>query len=151
MKSLILYMLISTTLLAQTKQPVNWKFKVSRSTDSMYAIEIKAHIDKEWHIYSQKQPKNHVCEPTSIKILNNQFFKPGKYIIEAGTMIKWTSESAKVTNYQYYDSVLFVQTLVPISSNIHTSITIVITWQQCTEDFCMPPISKAFTVPINPE
>lgn len=145
-----------TTLLTQRYEPVKWSFSTINTVkkDNLWVIVIKAKMDSGWHIYSQQQPKSHICQPTVIKLVSSPLFTLfGSRISEVGPLVRNAKILADemVVNNQYSDSVEFIVAIALKQPRIKTSVTLAITWQACTEEMCLPAVTKAFTIPINKE
>lgn len=149
-----LCLLSSATLFAQQKELVKWSFRAKCTVpkDSLWVIVIKANIESGWHIYSQIQGKSHICQPTVIKFFPSPLFIPlAERITETGYMTRMARRIAyeMVVNNQYSDSVEFIAALKVKQPHVKTSVTLSITWQVCTEDMCMPAMTKLFTIPLD--
>ena len=110
MKLLILAIASSLGLNAAAQlNPVTWAFSAKKISDKTYEIHMKATIQNNWHLYSQKQPDDAIAIPTAFTIAANPLFTKDGKIKEVGKMEVMNDATLGVSANQYSNTVDFVQ------------------------------------------
>ncbi len=138
--------LTATTGNAQLN-PVTWSFSVKKIADKTYEVHMKATIQNNWHLYSQKQPDDAIAEPTAFKISANPLFKLDGKINEMGKMEVMKDVTLGISANQYSNSVDFVQK-VKLKANVKTNFSGSVEYQTCDDKKCLPPKTVNFSVAI---
>ena len=150
MKKMILFLSAMVVLVqvagAQIQNPVHWAYGLKKLDDKTYEVHLKATIDEGWHIYAQKQPETAVAVPTKILFTLTEGLSLIKTPVESGKKEIYTVKEAGVTNYEYSNSVDFIQK-VTLTSNLK-EIKGTITYQTCTHQMCLQAKTISFTVPV---
>jgi DsbC/DsbD-like thiol-disulfide interchange protein len=139
-----------TAALAQASEksdPVHWSYKVEKRVGQTINIHITATIDPGWHIYSQIQPKEAICQPTKIVFVKSPLLNLSGTPKETGKKETYTDPTAGIVQYQYGGAVDFVETIV-LKATVKTMITGTITYQACTAEMCLPPKTVSFSVEL---
>ena len=127
--------------------PVTWSFNTKKVSDKTYEIHMKATIQKNWHLYSQKQPDDDIPFPTTFTINANPLFKLEGKIQEVGKMEVIKDATLGVTVNQYSKTVDFVQK-IKLKANVKTNFSGSVEYQTCDDKKCLPPKTVNFSVAI---
>lgn len=127
--------------------PITWSFTATKTGDKTYDIHMKATIQNNWHLYSQKQPGDAIAIPTSFKIKPNPLFALDGKINEVGKMEKMVDKELGVSANQYSKTVDFVQK-IKLKAKVKTNIGGSVEYQTCDDHQCLPPKTVNFTVAI---
>ena len=149
MKKLLVLAVIVFAALSGNAQlnPIIWSFTAKKTGDRMYEIQMKATIQKKWHLYSQTQPDDAIINPTAFTINANPLFKLDGKIKEIGKMEKYKDAALGVSANQYSTTVTFVQK-VKLKANVKTNFTGNVEYQTCDDHQCLPPKKVNFSVAI---
>lgn len=138
---------LSTTVLGQDANPVDWRFSWKRINAVQLEIHLSASIDAGWHLYSQYTPQGGPV-PTTISFTSNPLLKLNGLVKESGKMDIQYEPIFGVEVMQYADKVDFVQ-LLSIVPNIATSVTGTIRYMACNQHECIPPQKINFDISIH--
>ncbi len=144
----ILILFIVFPVSAQQSDLVRWKFKFQPTGDKTGEIQLTANVIKPWHIYSQEQPKDAVALPTRIKFNPNPIIVIKGKVKEIGKREKFHNQDVGITQYQYGDQVIFVQS-VSLKTKIKTNISGTVSFQLCNDQKCLPMKTVSFNIPLN--
>ena len=134
-------------LVSKAQNPVHFEYHAEKTGDKTYAIHITAKIDEGWHIYSQNQPKEAIAQPTLIAFTKSPLFVWKGKFSEMGKKEKYEDKIAGIIQYQYGETVEFVQT-VTVKGSAKTTLTGNITYQACTDERCLSPKTEAISMAI---
>lgn len=138
---LVLIMCFITFLgFAQNDNPVSWKIDTVKIGPLTYELKIKAIVKETWHIYTQDASKAGLGTPTQIIFEENSNVE----LIGATQEKGIGQESGKSLSY-YSKEVTFTQTL-KLKSKEKTDLHITIKYMACTNQMCIPPSSKQFSI-----
>ncbi len=149
MKRVLIFLLGFVIVLQSNAQlnPVSWSFAAKKIDDKTYEIHMKADIQPNWHLYSQKQPDDAIAIPTTFAINPNPMFKLDGKIKEVGKLEVTKDATLDVSANQYSNSVSFVQT-VKLKTNVKTNFSGTVEYQTCDDKKCLPPKKVTFSVPV---
>ncbi len=149
MKKLIfVYVALAFTTLgfAQLKNPVMFSFDaVKKGSD--YVVNLKATVQKPWHIYSQNTPSGGPL-PTKITFTKNPLITFVGKTIEKGKLEKIFDNIQDVEVLYFSNEVVFSQT-IKVKAGLKTNITGVIEYMVCDDKQCLPPTKKSFELKLN--
>ena len=145
--SILILVLFSTLGSRAQLSPITWSFSSTKIAEKTYEIHMKATIQKNWHLYSQKQPDDAIAIPTAFKIRTNPIFKPDGKIKEVGKMEVMKDAALGISANQYSNSVDFVQK-IKLKTNVKTSFNGSVEYQTCDDKKCLPPKTVNFSVVI---
>lgn len=128
--------------------PVTWSFSSKKVADKTYEIHMTATIQKNWHLYSQKQPDDAIAIPTEFTFRPNPIFKLDDKIKEIGKLEIMKDETLGVSANQYSNTVDFVQK-IKLKANVKTNFSGSVEYQTCDDKKCLPPKTVNFNVAIN--
>lgn len=128
------------------QEVVEWKFCAKKLDDKTYEIRIKASIDKPWHIYSMNTPEGGAL-PTTINFAKNPVINFYKGIEEVGESVEKFETVFKADVKYYENEVEFVQ-VVKRKISVKTNVMGYIEYMACTNERCLTPVKKNFTIPI---
>lgn len=146
----LLSLFLSTSLLAQIKDPVSWKYETVKQSGNNYQLVITATVPKPWHIYSQNTPKGGPI-PTKINVNSNPLISisAGK-AKEIGKLEKTLDKNFSpkgVAVLFYSDQVQFVQN-ISLKTSVKTNINGSVEYMVCDDSQCLPPTKKSFDIKI---
>jgi len=127
--------------------PIHWSYSAEKRSDRSYVLHFIATMDKGWHIYAQLQPKEAVATPTQISFDKNPLLSMEGRPIEIGEKKKYEGHIIHIVQYQYEDRVEFVAR-VTLKAKVKMNVTGNITFQVCTDERCLPPETRAFSVAL---
>lgn len=140
------FTLTAITVNAQLN-PVTWSFSVKKIADKTYEVHMKATIQNNWHLYSQKQPEDAIAIPTAFTISPNPLFTLDGKIKEIGKMKVMKDATLGVSANQYANTVDFVQK-VKLKTNAKTNFNGNVEYQTCDDKKCLPPKKVNFSIAI---
>ena len=146
-KSFWILLLLFPVVKGFSQQPVSWNYFAKKISDKVYEVHLKATMNDGWHIYSQKQPKDAIGLPTTVKFTANPLLSLKGNPQEKGKLEKVKNEEIGMENHQYENEVEFVQ-LVAIKANVKTNITGSVQFMACTEERCLPPETVSFSLQL---
>lgn len=144
----ILFACISIQCLYAQQEPVEWNYSVKKIGSNDYELHLTAKIDPYWHIYAQNQPTNSIATATSVTFFKNPLISLYGPLMEKGEMEFKNYEQLGIEAFQYQDSVDFVQRFKLRIKGIKTNLSGKIEFQACTEESCLPPVTKNFAIKI---
>ena len=127
--------------------PVTWSFNTKKVSDKTYEIHMKATIQKNWHLYSQKQPDDALAIPTTFVFSPNPLFTLVDKTKEIGKMELMKDATLGVSANQYSNTVDFVQR-IKLKANVKTNFNGSVEYQTCDDKKCLPPKTVNFSVAI---
>jgi len=127
--------------------PITWTFTANKTGDKKYEIHMKATIQNNWHLYSQKQPGDAIAIPTTFTIKPNPLFSLEGKIAEVGKMELMHDKELGVSANQYSKTVDFVQK-IKLKANVKTNFAGSVEYQTCDDHQCLPPKTVNFTVAL---
>jgi Disulphide bond corrector protein DsbC. len=150
MKRTILLVLLSPGMIGVYAQsPVKWSFTAKKVSNGVYDVHITASIQPGWHIYAQEQPSDAIALPTAIHFTQNPLIvKQGK-IKELGHKEQFKDEELGISAFQYEEKVDFVQQ-VKLKAKGKTNLNGNVTYQACTNEKCLPPVTTNFSINLEP-
>jgi len=127
--------------------PVLWSFSATKVGEKTYEIHMKATIQANWHLYSQKQPDDAIVSPTVFTINTNPLFSLEGKVKEVGKMELMKDANLGISANQYATSVDFVQK-IKLKANVKTNFTGNVEFQTCDDKKCLPAKKVAFNIAI---
>lgn len=155
MKGLLLVFLMSIAYFSHAqnnddKDPVHWEYNIKKIGKSTFEVHVIANLEKGWHIYSQHQPKNAICQPTIIKYLENSGIEFTGSTKEIGDTIRFLDKTVDIGANQYEDKVEFVRIFLNDKNIVKKSIgEVSIKYQVCTEETCQRPKTKELEILVS--
>ena len=134
--------------LPQQEEPVHWAYSAKKLDQNKYEIHLTASMNVGWHIYAQEQPKEAIAIPTKIKISLNPLIAMIGKVIEIGKREKHEIKEVGIVQYEYQDTVDFVQ-VISVKANIKTNISGIVSFQACTDKKCLPVKAVSFNISVN--
>ncbi|MBD0333686.1 MAG: hypothetical protein ICV66_13650 [Chitinophagaceae bacterium] len=147
-KIVFLFLLLATTGYAFAQNPVSWAFSTKKISDKTFELHLTATMQPGWHLYSQKQPKDAVAQPTKFSFNNNPLLSFDGKIKEVGKLEKYKDDDLGISAFQYSKSVNFVQ-VVKLKAGAKTNVTGKLEYQTCNDVKCLPPKTVNFSVTLN--
>jgi hypothetical protein len=140
--------IVGTAQAQRQPDPVHWRYTLTKAPGNAYALHLVATMDAGWHIYSGTQPKEAIAVPTKIVLDKSPLVNIMGRLTEKGKKETYRDPVAGIVQFQYGDSVDFVQPLT-IKTAVKSSIHGTITYQACTSEMCLPPKTINFSVEIS--
>lgn len=142
------FVFTGSIVFAQVQNPVNWTYSAKKLDDKTYEVHLTATIQKGWHLYSQKQPKDAIAEPTSFAFAKSPLLKLEGKVEEKGTLEKYKDKVLGIYAHHYSNTVDFVQ-VVKLKAKTKTAVTGTLAYQTCNDQKCLPPKSLPFSIALN--
>jgi len=145
MRSVILFILTSLTALsgiAQNNHPVSWTFSSDSIAPLTFRIAFAASINEPFHIYPQSYDGG-MGMPTTISFAENTNVQVIGKVEEKGA----GSPNGAAVAY-YAKGVTFSQ-IIRLRADEKTTLHFRIRYMACTDQMCLPPSSKEYTLVVN--
>jgi thiol-disulfide isomerase/thioredoxin len=145
MKNTVLILMLNilaTIGLAQDNHPVSWKLSSEKTSDLTYKVMIEATVASPYHIYPQ-QSSGGMGMPTEFLFADDENIELLGDVQEKGLE---TKSGQKVAYYA--KSVVFTQN-VKLRSERKTELAFTVKYMACTDQFCLAPSKKQFTLAVN--
>ena len=145
---LLLAILSLSTLKAQILEPVKWKTRTEKISDTEFYLVMDGTIEKDWHVYSQFTPENGpLAAEFTFENAKGNFEIIGK--AKESPYKKQFNDVFEVDEYYFEKSVTFKQKVKITNPNV-TSIKIILDYQVC-KDACINENKKfTFAIPAIP-
>lgn len=128
--------------IAQDNHPVSWKVTGEKTGSSTYAIKMEASVKRPYHIYPQGSSGSGLGMPTQFS------FAEDPNVVFVGTVAEKGADQKGNEILPYYaNGATFTQTL-KLKDEKPTTISFVIKYMACTDQMCLPPSKKQFTVTV---
>jgi DsbC/DsbD-like thiol-disulfide interchange protein len=128
------------------KNPISWKFSSRKLTDqnNAYVISLKAKIDPEWHLYSQKASQAGM--PTKVTFEENKTILKPITLNEIGEMHPEWNDVFMDSAYYYSDMLELVDTVFLDPSQAASGVNLKgqVSYMACTGEMCLPPRDDKF-------
>ena len=144
--ALVTCIFLTTSLFAQSSDPVKWTFSAKKLADKIYEIHITAIIEPDWHIYSQTTPEGGPAR-TAIDFAKNPLASLQGEVKEIGKMEEHFEELFGVQVRQFSDKVDFVQRIV-LSAKAKTAISGSVEFMSCNDHECHPRATRKFSITL---
>ncbi|MEP1778989.1 cytochrome c biogenesis protein CcdA [Reichenbachiella sp.] len=143
-------MLLQMSMLqAQIVNPVKWVFSTRHINGNQHAIQIKAHIDKGWAVYSQYLESEDGPVATSITFENGDHFElVGRGDEDPRTKKEGYDEMFDMNLVKYYKYLDINQKV--IVHDFSQPINGYVTFMTCDETRCLPPEEVEFSLRFTP-
>ena len=146
MFSILSLLLLTAIASAQVKDPVKWSFAAKKLNATTYELHLTAHMDDDWHIYSQTTPDDGPV-PTSISFSRNPLVTAKGSVKESGKVEEHFEELFGVNVRQFSGKVVFVQT-VAVKAGVKTAVNGSVEYMACNDRECMPPKRQSFSIAL---
>lgn len=129
------------SVFAQDNHPVSWKFSTEKVAPLTYQIKLHATVKEPYHIYPQGAAGG-MGMPTEF------LFDQNENVEFVGEMEEKGEEQKDGEHLSYYSKgVTFTQTL-KLKSEQKSALTFTIKYMACTNQMCLPPSKKQFTLDL---
>lgn len=139
--------LIHISGFTQIANPVKWAFAATKKDNLIYLFTAKATIEKGWHIYAQKQPKEAISTPTSFQFTANPLLLKGGPVKEQGKLVFTSDPVTGIASNEYHNQVVFTQ-VFKLKKPVKTVLKGKVTFMACTSEMCLPAEDVAFSVEL---
>lgn len=149
MKNLLIFsfLILGHFIQAQILDPVDWTTEIRDLGNNHYELIIRANLDPEWAIYSQKSDPD-AAAPTEIS------FKPSSHYELLGVTEERGDKKEgpeplfdNLIVIKYYHSVAFVQKVLVKDGT--KAIDAEVYYMCCNSELCIPPTPKSFRFAIS--
>ena len=121
---------------------VVWTFSAVKKTGNIVEVHVKASLSEGWHLYSSDTVSSPF--PTQVKVLAGPGLSLQGPLREEGRMVVGMQPEGGEPVRYFKGTVDFIQS-VTISADLH-SVSGTVQFVICTDEQCMPPGKKEFTV-----
>jgi thiol:disulfide interchange protein DsbD len=132
--------------LSQVKNPVKWTYTATKTGPGRFTVNMKAVLEKGWHLYSQQTPDGGPI-PTQVSFTKNPLVTLSGPVKEIGKLETVFEKLFDVNVKQYSNEVTFLQN-VTVKGNVKTNLAGTIEYMLCNEKECLPPRKNPFTVAL---
>ncbi len=141
----IMLMLLSSAVYSQILEPVTWSFDTKKISDDVVELQLKATMDKGWHLYSQDVPKGGPIATTF------NFDKSDNY-----RLIGDTKEPTPIEEYdknfemvlKFFDNSVTFRQRIKVTSEDDFTIEGELEYMCCDDKSCLPPDYVDFSFDI---
>ena len=142
----LLLMLVVITAPAQIFNPVSWSTKVVNNQDGTFNLEMKAKIDKGWHLYSQNLPSDDGPIATEFTFKKNANYELIGKVKEPKALTEYDPNFDMDLNF-FKESVTFIQQVKPKNPG-DINIVAEAYFMVCDAEKCLPPeyVDLAFKI-----
>jgi thiol:disulfide interchange protein DsbD len=144
--SILAVLCISFAASAQIQDPVDWSYAVKKVSADTYTFTATAHIEGDWHIYSQTTGKGGPV-PTKINFNKNPLVTIVGATKEVGKVEQVYDDLFKTTVRYIGETATYTQTL-KVRGGIKTNISGFVAYMVCDDRQCLPPSKKTFDLKL---
>ena len=135
MKKWLVFILWSSFVYGQIKEPVIWETSViSDSIKNIYTIRLKANIEKNWHLYSQFSDPNGAI-PTEFKFKKNKKYRLIGRVNETESTVAYDEVFEMDLSY-FTEKAIFTQKIEIFDTNLN-KIEAEVNYQACDDKLCI--------------
>ena len=140
---LMLLCVLPLASFAQNENPVKWSYSVADKGDGLYTVELRADMEKGWHIYVTDS--NLAFNPTTFE------FAPGEGVTAEGEMRLLSKshierdELLMMDIGQYDNEALFEQ---DFRAEKGGEVKVAISYQACNLGSCLSPTTEEYTIAL---
>lgn len=135
MKKWLVFILWSSFVYGQIKEPVIWETSViSDSIKNIYTIRLKANIEKNWHLYSQFSDPNGAI-PTEFKFKKNKGYRLIGRVNETEPTVAYDEVFEMDLSY-FNEKAIFTQKIEIFDTNLN-KIEAEVNYQACDDKLCI--------------
>ena len=140
---LMLLSVLPLASFAQNENPIKWSYSVADKGDGLYTVELKADMEKGWHIYVTDS--NLAFNPTTFE------FAPGEGVTAEGEMRLLSKahiekdELLMMDIGQYDNEALFEQ---DFRAEKGGEVKVAISYQACNLGSCLSPTTEEYTIAL---
>jgi len=136
----VLFAFISVAASAQMYDPVQWGFSKERISENEIELQFKAHIEENWHLYSQHLPSGVDAYPTEFTFINTENYELISQMIEPEPIMNADPMFDNLVLPYFTNEVVFRQR-IRIKSAADFKISGEISFMSCDEAQCVfPPL-----------
>lgn len=139
--------LVSMTIMAQSKTKVTWTYTAKKIADKKYEVRLSAAIQNGWHLYSQNLDADAIALPTTVTFNKNPLVVIQGKAKEEGKLINEFDKATQSKSKYYKDKVEFVQ-VITLKAKAKTSVNGEVEFMVCDDKSCLPPSKVPFTIAI---
>lgn len=127
-------------------EPVKWKTRVGKVSDSEYDIVFVASIDKGWHLYSQYLESQEGPIATSFAVTPHPAVEVIGKVSEGKPQKEYDPNFMMELSY-FSDSATFVQR-VKTKANVPDDVVVKVNFMCCNDEMCLPDKDVFFRVDL---
>jgi len=137
---------LTAASMSQVKNPVKWTYTATKTGPGKYTVNMKAVLEKGWHLYSQQTPDGGPV-PTQVSFTKNPLVTLSGPVREIGKLETVFEKLFDVNVKQYSNEVTFQQN-VTVKGGVKTNLAGTVEYMLCNEKECLPPTKKPFTIAL---
>ncbi|QJB36984.1 TlpA family protein disulfide reductase [Chitinophaga oryzae] len=145
MKRLLFFIIIflaAISTFAQENHPVSWKFSSTKIAPLTYQIKLHASVREPYHIYPQGSAGG-MGMPTEF------LFDEDNHVEFVGEMEEKGDEQKGTESLTYYAKGVTFTQILKLKSERKTTLAFAIKYMACTNQMCLPPSKKHFTLELD--
>ncbi|MDN5210941.1 protein-disulfide reductase DsbD family protein [Fulvivirgaceae bacterium BMA12] len=132
----VLTFLAAVTVKAQIYNPVNWSTSTEKISDTEYELIATAHIQDNWHLYSQSVPDNGPKPTVFSYVGNSNYLKKGNTKEEEGHTV---DDPVFEMRIKYFSEKAEFRQRIRLKSDAAFKIEAVVEYMVCDDEKCLPP------------
>jgi thiol:disulfide interchange protein len=149
MKKIIAFLILfslTLTSYSQIHDPVKWSTSVKKVSESEYDLILRATIEEDWHLYSQRVPEGGPVATTFTYTSSSAYELVGKASEEAGHTVNDPIFNLKI---KYFSNTATFKQRIKVLSKKVFKITGLVEFMVCNDANCLPPTEKdlLFSIP----
>jgi thiol:disulfide interchange protein DsbD len=144
----ILLLLASLSGFSQIHDPVKWELSAERFAPDSATVTITAEIEEGWHIYNQGENMKDGPIQTAFNFLPNPGYKLVGTTSEEIPLTKKEPAFGYMTVSYFEGRADFIQKIA-LQSSDSLKLGVEITFMVCSDEMCLPPETREFSVTVN--
>jgi thiol:disulfide interchange protein DsbD len=138
MKNLILTVALFTVsfVQAQILEPVKWTTSVEKVSNSEFVLIATAHIQENWHLYSQTVPEDGPLPTTFTFEGNANYLKKGNTLEEKGHTI---NDPIFEMEIKYFETIATFKQRIKLKTQNAFKVNAIVEFMVCDDSRCLPP------------
>jgi len=134
-KIIVLFLFISSTSYSQILEPVKWNTETKKLSETKYELIINATIETNYHLYSQKVPKDGPLPTIFIFQESSNYELIGNTIEEKGHT---AYDPVFKLNIKYFDTKTTFKQIIKVKNKNSFKIIGEIEFMTCNDSNCVP-------------
>ncbi len=141
---LLIFALLASVLgmQAQILEPVKWQFSSEKINGSEYMLTFTAHIDPQWHLYSQDIPMSPPA--TTFTFEKSKDYELEGKVAEKSKIIEEYDSNFDMTLKYFADTAVFQQRVKLLVAG-ETTVKGSLEYMSCNDKQCLPPQDVNYT------
>lgn len=131
---------------SQILEPVKWSTSIKKISDKEYELIATAHIDENWHLYSQNVPDNGPIPTTFSFKSSPKFLKKGNTQEGVGQIIHDPVFDMKI---KFFSTKALFRQRILIKEKAGFKVNATVEFMVCDDSRCLPPTEVNLVFNIN--